>query len=325
MGDLVFVGSCSGNFYALDRKNGEVRWSYNIKQDGDQTSFHGDPLIAGDLIIVGTDVGKQGHIYAFEWATGRVRWKYQVKTGANGDYGVSSDIVRKGNEIFATAQGDDLLCLDLDTGRVRWHFSSGFDRSKFAWADSPAIKGGIVFFAGHDGVVYALDAHSGKLIWKHDLQSPVTTSPLTFGNSVYAGTADGHFHRLRAKDGASLGSIEIPGEPWRNVTLAGNELLTTISSGPDALVSVDLASLRIRWSVKPLDPDSGWSTAWPYMWQGKVLVGDKGHLYAYRLSNGSLAWSHAFPGHTPRGIGVTPKVLYVGTIHGMVYAFAPPR
>jgi outer membrane protein assembly factor BamB len=103
VGKLLFVGSCSGNFYALNRDTGGVRWSYNIKQDGDQTSFHGDPLVAGDLILIGTDAGRQGHVYAFERTTGKVRWKYRVPSGVADDVGVASDIVRRGKYVYAVA------------------------------------------------------------------------------------------------------------------------------------------------------------------------------------------------------------------------------
>jgi hypothetical protein len=36
----------------LDRHTDRIRWTYNIKQDGDQTSFHGDPLVTDVLILV---------------------------------------------------------------------------------------------------------------------------------------------------------------------------------------------------------------------------------------------------------------------------------
>jgi outer membrane protein assembly factor BamB len=323
----LFVGSCSGNFYALDKDTGKLRWSYNIHRDGDQTSFHGDPLITSDSVIIGTDAGKQGHIYAFDQATGRVRWKYLVTTGCNGDFGVASDIVRKGDAIYAVAQGDDLLCLDLATGRLRWHFASRFDRGKFEWANSPALRGNIVFFDGHDGFVYALDAASGELIWKSDLHSPVITSPVLVGNSIYAGTS-GHFYRLRAKDGKQLSAIAISSEPWRNVTVNHETLFATpdkVAKRQDDLLALNLAAQRIQWIVKPPSPKWGWSTAWPYLWHHEILASDKGHLYAYRETDGSLAWSHAFPGRIVRGIGVTPSILYLGTFHGMLYAFVPPR
>ncbi|MFQ5602719.1 MAG: PQQ-binding-like beta-propeller repeat protein [bacterium] len=38
-GELLYVGSCSGKFYALDTVSGEMVWRYDIQQDGDQTRF----------------------------------------------------------------------------------------------------------------------------------------------------------------------------------------------------------------------------------------------------------------------------------------------
>jgi outer membrane protein assembly factor BamB len=62
---------------ALDKKNGQVKWEYDIRKDGEQSQFHGDPLVTDKLLVIGSD-GKMGHVYAFDRVTGTVRWKYQV-------------------------------------------------------------------------------------------------------------------------------------------------------------------------------------------------------------------------------------------------------
>jgi outer membrane protein assembly factor BamB len=324
---LLFIGSCSGNFYALDRNNGQLRWSYNIKQDGDQTSFHDDPLIAHDLVVIGTDAGRQGHIYAFEQATGKVRWKYLVGTGDLEDFGVASDIVRKDDAVYAVAKGDDLLCLDLATGEARWHFASGFDRQHTAWENSPAVNGDTVLFGGQDGVVYALDAHSGKLTWKTDLHSPVLTTPALVGTTIYVGVS-AKFYCLRSDDGSVLSSFAIPIKPWRNMTISGSHLLVMTSDFfyedvPSEILSIDFASREVQVLAGSFNGSADWGTVRPYLWRGEVLVSDKGHLYAYREKDGSLAWSYDVPGQLVRGIGITQDLLYLGTMQGMVYAFSP--
>ena len=324
-GDLLFIGSCSGNFYALDKNNGQLRWSYNIKQDGDQSSFHDDPLIADDLVVIGTDAGRQGHIYAFERTSGIVRWKYLVRTGDLEDFGVASDIVRKGDAIYAVAKGDDLLCLDLATGGVRWHFASGFDRQHTAWENSPTVNGNTILFGGQDGVVYALDAHSGEVAWKTDLHTPALTTPTLMGTTIYVGTSD-HFYCLRSSDGKVVSSFPIPVKPWRNVTVSENHLLLISSDFfyqhvPSEILSVDFASHGVQ-QIAQSASSADWGTVRPYLWHGEVLVSDTGHLYAYKESDGSLAWSHDFPRQLVRGIGITPDLLYLGTMQGMVYAFS---
>lgn len=321
MGNTVYVGSCSGTFYALNRETGEVRWSYDTKPDGGPNSFHGDALQTEDLIVIGTDGGKQAHVYAFEQMSGKVRWKYTVTTPAEDGSGISTDIVRDGNTLLATAQGDELLSLDLLTGRVRWTFSSKFDRSLPTWSNSPALDGKHVLFAGQDGVVYALEADSGKLVWERNVGASLTTSPALFNGTAYVGTRDGTFYRVRASDGGLLGSLKMYRKPWRSVATHGNDLVIQA----EELTCLDMRSNQVRWAVKP-PVGAEWMTARPYVWRNYVLAGDdKGHLLAYRLGDGALAWSHEFPGQKIRGIGVTEEFLYAGSITGMVYAFHPPK
>src|SRR5713226_3709202 len=110
---------------ALDNKAGQVKWSYDIRKDGEQSQFHGDPLITDELVVIGTD-GKIGHVYAFERATGAVRWKYRVN-----ERGVASDVVRLGHYVYAVTLGDELICLDLESGRAKWSFRSRFSSQDF--------------------------------------------------------------------------------------------------------------------------------------------------------------------------------------------------
>src|SRR5262245_9271158 len=102
---------------ALDEKTGHVKWEYDIRKDGEQSQFHGDPLIAEGLIVIGVD-GIVGHVYAFDRATGAVRWKYRVEKR-----GVASDIVRQGDSLyFVTLGNDELVSVDLRSGKRNWAF-----------------------------------------------------------------------------------------------------------------------------------------------------------------------------------------------------------
>lgn|GEM_PF-656700 len=335
-GNLLFIGSCSGNFYALNRNTGEVRWSYNIKQDGNQTSFHGDALITDDLVLIGTDAGTQGHLYAFDRRTGSVVWKYLAPSGAGHDVGVASDVVRKDQRVYAVAQGDELFCLNLRDGAVRWTFSSKFNREKFGWSNSPALEGGTVLFGGLDGRLYSLNADSGKVVWETDLHSPISTTPVLARSTVYVGTKDGHFYRLGSKDGTVISSIALNGSPWWHVSIAGNSLfaflfhpdrtVSGIQFQPNDLVSIDLDLKRAQWLQKCPNLSDPWTSARPYLWKNEVFAGDyQGNVFAFHIGDGSIAWSHRFSLQVIRGIGITKNILYVGTIHGMVYAMDPNK
>lgn len=109
----MFIGFCAGNFYALNKTRGEVQWSYDISKDGKQQSFHGDPLVIGDLILIGTDRScdpeSVGHVYALERGSGNVRWKY-------GSTSVATDIIQVGSNVLFGSFQDQWSSVDLRRG-----------------------------------------------------------------------------------------------------------------------------------------------------------------------------------------------------------------
>ena len=310
MGELLIASSCNGLIRALDRQTGQVRWSYDIRKDGDQTEFHGDPLVTEKLIIVGTD-GKMGHVYAFERLTGAVRWKYRVEWR-----GLASDIVRSGDHIYAVTLDDELVCLDIGSGVAKWSFRSGAPPKPLYWTSSPAVKGDRVYFGGLDGMAYAVNAQSGKLVWKSNLGARVSTSVASQGGDIYVGTANRHLYRLDADSGKVLADLAVDAEARWRLIVTSDSLLAFL--GPQTLASFDLSLKEARWSAKA---SPNWTSARPYVWRDEVLAGDGAELVAFRASDGTRVWSHQLPG-TIRGIGVTDDVLYVGTLKGPVFALA---
>lgn len=311
VGDMLALGSCNGMIRALDKKTGQVRWAYNIRNDGEQGQFHGDPLVTDELLVIGTD-GKIGHVYAFERSTGAVRWKYRVD-----ERGVASDVVRLGNNLYAVTLADELLCLDLETGKAKWTFRSGFSGQDSHLTSSPAVSGDHVYFGGLDGSVYALGAQSGKVIWKRDLGARVTTSVAVHGQDLFLGTAKRRLYRLDAGSGNVLGEIAAEAEPIGHIIITGDSLLVFL--GDEVLASLDLSLKKMRWVQEAAKE---WSSARPYLWRGLVLAADRRILVAFRSTDGGRQWTYKFP-ETVRGIGTQDEVLYVGTLTGPVFAFAP--
>ncbi len=323
----MFIGSCVGTFFALDRKTGQVRWSYDIGQDGDQSQFHGNPLIVNDQIITGTDGSGIGYVYSFEIATGKVRWKYPITKGPPNGFGLPGDIVRLGNNIFGVTFGDELVSLNAESGKVNWTFTSGYTGKEFRWPQSPAAAADRVFFGGINGTVYALSAQSGQVIWKRDLGSRVSTNLTVAGNDVYAGTAGGYMYRLNAKTGEITAQMKLETTPVGWPTVTADSLLVFLNRGGGAggaqtLLSLDLALKQIRWQQRA---SSNWSVTRPFLWQGPVLAGNEdGEVKAFRLSDGAEQWTTTFKG-TIRSFGGYGEVLFIGNLGGMVCAYQPGK
>jgi len=166
VGDLLFIGSCAGNFYALNKTTGELKWSYDIRQDGRQVSFHGNPLVINDLILIGTDKSCDpegiGHVYAFERESGKVRWKYRSTS-------VPTDIVQLNSNVYFGSFQDNWSSIDLHTGSLKWSFSTGASNKDCHLPRAPVIYKDRLVISGLDGVIYSLDALSGRVSWKRKL------------------------------------------------------------------------------------------------------------------------------------------------------------
>lgn len=236
MGDLLIVASCNGYVRALDKNTGAVRWTYDTRPDGAPLEFHGDPLIAEDLIILGSDFRQAegvAFVYAFEKATGKLRWKHRVP------HGVMADIQRRGSNLYAVTLDDELICLDLATGDFKWKFASGFTNNKFTRNSTPAVAGNRVFFGGLNGTLYALAADAGTLLWQREFGARISTSVVVHGESVYVGTANRQLYRLNADTGTVGTELSVPATPHGPLLAAGDALLVFL--GDDVVTCVDLA------------------------------------------------------------------------------------
>lgn len=321
---MLLIGSCAGTFYAFDKRNGRTLWSYNIHQDGNQTSFHGNPLVTDQVILIGTDKscasGAVGHVYAFDRATGGVRWKYRTA-------GTPTDIVRIGSTIYSATFDDELIALDISDGRLLWKFRTGTLNPDCALPPAPVVVGDRVFYTGLDGILYALDGQSGKLLWKHDLGKRVTTNLSVIGNSIYMGNSMKKLLRLSADGGRVQSELSVPARPEGRIRVDGTALYILLEdreSRSGYLISTDSGLSQIRWTQKS---DSEWSSEWPTPWNGLLLAGNcRGELRAFRMTDGVPQWSDKLKGCL-RSIGTDQNTerVYVGAQEGTVYAYSPPQ
>lgn len=314
MSEVVYIGACSGVFSAIDRTSGMPLWLYDIKADGNQTEFHGNPVATKDRIFIGTDGAEIGHVYAFDPARGDVAWKYAHQGKASS--GFPSDVLLAGDRVIAVTVDERVVALNAASGAEVWSFSIGTQRRRVGI--SPALANGRVFFGSSNGAVYAIDARTGTQLWKRQLDAPTSTAIAVSGEDIVVGTAGRMAYRLRASNGRVLASLELKEVPKDTPVVNDRGVYVTT---PTEFVLIDSKLRRILWRA---ESKSEWTSPRPRLWRGSVVVGDReGTVYALDQATGAVVWSHKIDNSAIRGIGSDESTLYVGTIDGKVIALRP--
>ncbi len=99
---------------------------------------------------------------------------------------------------------------------LAWVFETGTTRGLEA---TPLVHDGVLYATGTWSVVYALDATTGRLIWRHDPRVPrskgadaccdvVNRGVALYRGRVFVGTLDGRLIALDARSGAEIFSVQ---------------------------------------------------------------------------------------------------------------------
>lgn len=314
MGDVIYIGACSGVFSEIDRSSGTPLWLYDIAADGDAREFHGNPAVTKDRVFIPTDGGEIGHIYAFDRSTGEVAWKYAHR--GKGNSGFTSDVLLEGDRIVGVTVDERVVGLSAASGAEQWSFPIEARRRRVGI--SAALTNGRVFFGSSNGAVYAIDARRGAQLWKRQLDAPTSTAIAISRDAIVVGTEGKKLYRLRASDGRVLGTLQLDVVPEDTPETSTRGIYLTSEK---EVMLVDPNVTRILWRAKS---KSKWTSPRPRLWRAWVVVGDRdGTVYALDEATGTVAWSQNVHDKPIRGIGSDESTLYVGTIDGKVIALRP--
>ncbi|MBA3357762.1 MAG: PQQ-like beta-propeller repeat protein [Pyrinomonadaceae bacterium] len=320
-GELLFIGSCAGKFYAINKATGQVQWSYDIRKDGKQQSFHGDPLVTNELILIGTDYSCApdgvGHVYAFERDSGTVRWKYRSTS-------VPTDIVQLNSSVYFGSFQDKWSSVDLHKGGLNWSFATGALNKDCDAIKAPVANANRLFIVGLDGLIYSLDASSGLVSWKRKLPAAPSTALALRDKTIYVGTNDRRIYRLNAETGTIISELATDAKPVGRLAFANDSLFMFLENASERvgyIVSVDSKLAGVRWKQRS-SPD--WASERPHLWKESVVAGNcRGGMVAFRATDGEPQWNLSLKGCI-RSIGSTGNMLFAGVQEGTIYAYELP-
>lgn len=317
---MVFIGSCAGSFYALDREGGSPLWVHDIRPDN-VSNFHGEIHFSDSLVIIGADGRGAGQVYAFDIENGDLRWQYTSKSGA------TTEIVQLDSLIYFATDENELVCLNVHNGRERWtrneELSDKINTRVNSFNNAPLITADTIFFGGLDGKLSALNALNGTVLWEKQFDNTITTDLTLQNDTLYFGTADRQLISIDKRNGMILKQMTLDGYPFRKLLPVGNSFIFHINwAKPGSeLVAVDRQFRELLWK-QPAPDAERWVSKRPHIIGQTVLTGtNEGTIKAFDVKDGREVWQHHLEDAQVRIFADADDQLFIGSIEGMLYVF----
>ncbi len=175
---IVYVGDGNGGFFAFQGDTGNLLWSATL--DGEVPT---SPVMADGKVFVGTVAGT---LYSFDASTGAQHWSFQAGAPL-----LSTPAYAQG-VILVAAQTGIIYALRAEkeiptrADRIWWQRPLPGEHIVAPLAISlpePAfedIRKAAVFVSTLEGNLYSFRLSDGAILWKKELQSPLTTKPVVF-------------------------------------------------------------------------------------------------------------------------------------------------
>ncbi|MCA9068722.1 MAG: PQQ-binding-like beta-propeller repeat protein [Planctomycetaceae bacterium] len=179
---------------------------------------------------------------------------------------------------------------------------------------NPVVVDDVVYHSDYSSWATALDANTGKLVWKKPIRGSSGGAAVANGIVYYASRHQGHLYAIRCDTGQVAWDTPLdstnhaPPKVHNNVLYVGTKLGT--------LYAVNATSGRVIWTFS-----AGGTVKTPTIAGDMILFPcGNGDLCAVKLSSGEKVWS-AELGHTVLSVAVHRDIVYAGVAEGGVAGF----
>lgn len=238
-------------------------------------------------------VGTGGGVFhAVSLADGKIVWTFPAGKPIHGEALATDDAV------FFVCDIGFLYKLDRKTGAEVWRydledsrvprilphpFVDGFDHG----APRPTLADGVLYVGSGDGGLHAVDAATGKRVWRFATQGKIRTDAFVAGPTVYVTSFDHSVYAVDRATGKEGWHKDTRAEITSSPVLVEDKLL--VGTRGSVLYGLDLEKGDIAW--RGLFWGS-WVESTPVPWKDKVYIGssDERAVSCYDPKDGKLVW-----------------------------------
>ncbi len=297
----LYPGGGVGTLWALDAKSGKKKWSFKTVP----SSLWGDTKInSGGGLWQPPSFDGKGNIY---FGTGNPA---PFPGTSEEPWGAS----RPGPNLYTNS----MVKMDAKTGKMDWYYQqTPHDIYDWDFQDPPLLidAGGreLAVGAGKSGIVVALDAKTGKPVWKrpvgthngHDedglLAMRNEISKIKNG-TLYPGILGGVIAPM-ATDGTNI-FVPVVNQPGSISATEGLGEGGGESTGE--LVAIDAASGAIQWEQKFSTPAYGAPTVVNDLVFATSFEGD---VHAFETASGNEAWTTSLPAGINTSVSISGDTM----------------
>ena len=232
-----------------------------------------------------------------------------------------------GRLYFANSLGM-LYALHITRIRPDWTYATGR-----CAASTPAVADHVVYMtflnrppcnatrSGIDGVVVALDAEKGKVLWRRKI-GPSESSPLIVGGLVYVGDWNGKVYAFRARTGRAAWTYQTGDKVKDGMAYAGGRVY--FGSYDSHVYALNARTGRLVWRTSAQQRLGALGTFYstPAVAYGRVYIGSTdGKVYSFGAASGKLRWSHGTGNYVYASPAVWNRRVYIGSYDHNFYCF----
>jgi len=203
-----------------------------------------------------------------------------------------------GSNVVVTTRDGHVQAFDGSSGKRVWQMAVSGEMRHGPLAIQNQGTWQVILLSSSDGVMFALDALQGRLLWTSEPTNRSDGAPASDGRFIAYGNCDASVHLFCATNGLQITNIAVGSD----CQIAGGALLTDghVYAGTRSgdLICADIGSQGIVWRTRIAD-DEAFMT--PVAASGEVVMGNReGVITACSTRDGSIAWQHSLSNHVAR-------------------------